>query len=141
MTASDIEQAERVSRTRSLIMAVMAVVLLILGLLGWSDGSSSMTPMLRHGSWAITILFWLIILFTGGWLRLSPSIRSVINDEVSLANRSRALQTGFWTAMLLALALYFASLNWTISLREGLRILTDLTIAAALIRYAWLELR
>jgi hypothetical protein len=51
------------------------------------------------------------------------------------------LQAGFWTAMLLALALYFASLDWAISLREGLRILTDVTIAAALLRYAWLELR
>ena len=140
MTASDIEKAAQVSRARSLLMAVMAVVLLILGLLGWSDQSSSMNPMLRHGSWAITILFWLIILYTGGWLRLSRSIRSVINDEVSLANRSRALQTGFWTAMLLALAIYGASLIWPISLREGMRILTDLTIAAALIHYAWLEL-
>jgi hypothetical protein len=141
MTASDIEKAERVSRTRSLIMAIMAVVLLIQGVLGVGDEATSMTPGLRHGLWGIMILFWLIILATGGWLRLGRSVRSLINDEVALAHRSAALQTGFWTAMLLALALYFASLNWTISLREGLRILTDVSIAAALIRYAWLELR
>jgi hypothetical protein len=138
---SDIETAERHARTRSLIMAVMAVVLLILGLLGWSDDSSGMSPMLRHAMWAITILFWLLILATGGWLKLSRDVRRLMNDEVALAHRAAALQTGFWTAMLLALAIYFASLQWTISLREGLRILTDVTIAAALIRYAWLELR
>jgi len=141
MTLSDIELAERQARARALIMAVMAVVLLILGLLGWEDAASSMTPMLRHGAWAATILFWLLILATGGWLRLSRNVRSVMNDEVSLANRSLALQTGFWTAMLLAVALYFASLEWALSLREGMRILTDVAIAAALIRYAWLELR
>lgn len=141
MTASDIELAERHARTRSLIMAVMAVVLLILGLFGWRDDASSMSPMLRHSFWAITILFWLLILATGGWLKLSRDVRRLMNDEVALAHRAAALQTGFWTAMLLALAIYFASLNWTISLREGLRILTDVTIAAALIRYAWLELR
>ena len=141
MTLSDIELAERHARTRSLIMAVMAVVLLILGLLGWSDDSSSMSPMLRHGSWAVTILFWLLILATGGWLKLSRDVRRLMNDEVALANRAAALQTGFWTAMLLGLAIYFASLEWTISLREGLRILTDVTIASALSRYAWLELR
>ena len=140
MTISDIELAERHARTRSLIMAVMAVVLLILGLLGWRDGSSSMNPMLRHAFWAITILFWLLILATGGWLKLSRDVRRLMNDEVALAHRSTALQTGFWTAMLLALAMYGASLYWTISLREGLRILADVTIAAALIRYAWLEL-
>jgi hypothetical protein len=141
MTASDIDLAERHARTRALIMAVMAMVLLILGLLGWSDDASSMEPMLRHGFWAVTILFWLLILATGGWLKLSRDVRRLMNDEVALAHRSAALQTGFWTAMLLALGLYFASLEWTISLREGLRILTDVTIAAALIRYAWLELR
>jgi hypothetical protein len=141
MTASDIELAERHARTRASIMAVMAVVLLILGLLGWEDGASSMSPMLRHGAWAVTILFWLLILATGGWLRLSRNVRAVMNDEVALANRGRALQAGFWTAMLLAVLLYFASLEWALSLREGMRILADVSIAAALIRYAWLELR
>jgi hypothetical protein len=141
MTIADIELAERHARTRSLIMAVMAVVLLILGLLGWRDDASSMSPMLRHGMWAITIAFWLLILATGGWLKLSRDVRRLMNDEVALAHRGAALQTGFWTAMLLALVLYFASLIWAISLREGLRILTDVAIAAALIRYAWLETR
>ena len=140
MTLHDIELAERHARTRSLIMVAMAVVLLILGLLGWEDQASSMSPLLRHGFWAITILFWLLILATGGWLRLSRDVRRLMNDEVALAHRSAALQMGFWTAMLLALGLYFASLAWTISLREGMRILTDVTIAAALLRYAWLEL-
>jgi hypothetical protein len=91
--------------------------------------------------WALTIVLWLVILATGGWLRLSRNVRSVMNDEVALAHRSAALQTGFWTAMAIAMALYFAGPSWHLSLREGLRILTDVTIAAALIRYAWLELR
>jgi hypothetical protein len=43
--------------------------------------------------------------------------------------------------MLLGVALYFASLEWEISVREALRILLNLTVAAALVRYAWLELR
>ena len=141
MTESDVALAERHARTRALIMAMMAVVLLILGLLGWEDQASSMTPLLRHAMWAVTIAFWLLILATGGWLKLSRDVRRLMNDEVALANRAAALQTGFWTAMLAALALYFASLEWAISLREGLRVLTDVSIAAALIRYAWLELR
>jgi hypothetical protein len=141
MTASDIERAERASRSRSLIMAVMAVILLIQGAFGFGDEASSMTPMLRHVMWGVTILFWLIILATGGWLRLGRDVRAVMNDEVSLANRSAALQAGFWTAIAVGLAIYFASLRWEMSLREGLRMLLDLSIAAALFRYAWLELR
>jgi UDP-N-acetylmuramyl pentapeptide phosphotransferase/UDP-N-acetylglucosamine-1-phosphate transferase len=66
MTLNDIEAAERHARTRALIMAVMAVVLLILGLFGWRDDASSMDAKLRHGMWAVTIAFWLLILATGG---------------------------------------------------------------------------
>ena len=69
-----------------------------------------MNPMLRHVMWAVTIVFWLLILATGGWLKLSRDVRSLMNDEVALAHRGAALQTGFWTAMLLAMAIYFASL-------------------------------
>ena len=141
MTVSDIQQAERASRTRSLIMAAMAAVLLLNTAIGVGDEVGSMTPVLRHGLWAAMILLWLVVLATGGFLHLSRRVRSLMNDEVALANRSRALQAGFWTAMLLGVGLYFASLQWQIDVREALRILLNLTVAAALTRYAWLELR
>jgi hypothetical protein len=138
---SDVVQAERHSRTRSLLMALMAVILLISAAIGFGDESSSMSPWLRHGAWGVMILLWLVILATGGWLRLRRSVRGLMNDEVALANRAKALQAGFWVAMLAGLALYFASLEWQLSSREALRILVDVAIAAALFRYAWLELR
>ena len=140
MTVSDIRLAERHSRTRSLLMAIMAVVLLVNGFLAFGEESSSMTPALRHGSWGVMILLWLVILATGGWLQLSRNVRSLMNDEVALANRSKALQAGFWAAAIGGVALYFASLQWELGLREGLRILIDGAIAVALIRYSWLEL-
>ncbi len=141
MNSSDIQRAERASRARSLLMAVMATILLAQTAIGLGDEASSMTPAFRHGLWALMILLWLVVLATGGGLLLSRRVRSVMNDEVALANRSRALQAGFWTAMLLGVALYFASLEWEISVREALRLLLNLTVAAALVRYAWLELR
>ena len=141
MSVSDIHRAEHASRTRSYLMAFMAVVLLINTAVGLGDEPSSMTPMFRHGLWAATILLWLVIIASGGWLQLPGRVRQLMNDEVSLANRSRALQTGFWAAMLLGLGLYFASLQWQIDVREALRGLLNLSVAAALVRYAWLELR
>ena len=142
MTASDINQAERASRLRASLMAAIAVVLVLSASLGFNDADpAAIRPYVRHAGWALMILLWLFVLATGGGLRLSKSVRSVMNDEVALANRGTALQTGFWLAMILGLALYFASFQWDISLREGLRVLLDLTIAAALLRYAWLELR
>jgi hypothetical protein len=140
MTPNEIQQAERHSRTRASLMAAMAAILAINAFIGFGE-TNSMTPMLRHGLWGVMIALWLVILATGGGLRLSRNVRSLINDEVALANRSRALQAGFWTAAVGGVALYYASLEWELTVREGLRILLHGTIAAALLRYAWLELR
>lgn len=142
MTASDIEKADRLSRTRALLMAAMAAILLIQAVIGFGDGAdSALRPYTRHAGWALMILLWLWILATGGGLRLSRSVRSVMNDEVALAHRGAALQAGFWTAMLVGLAIYAASFQWDVSLRDGLRLLLNLSVAAALFRYARLELR
>ena len=141
MTRSDIEKAERYSRTRSIMMALMAAILLFNAATGLGDEIHSERPWMRHGAWAVMIGLWLIVLATGGGLNLSRNIRRVINDEVSLANRSQALQAGFWAAILIALALYFASLFWPLGPRDIVRITVDGTIAVALTRYAWLELR
>jgi hypothetical protein len=141
VTVSDIQKAERASRMRASLMAAMAVILLAQTAVGLGDEASSMTPAFRHGLWAAMILLWLIVLVTGGGLLLSRRVRDLMNDEVALANRSRALQAGFWTAVLVAVGLYFLSLQEELSVREALRILVNFSIAAALVRYAWLELR
>jgi hypothetical protein len=141
MTLNEIQQAERHSRTRASLMAAMAAILAVNAFIGFGEGASGMSPMLRHGLWGLMVALWLVILATGGGLRLSRNVRSLMNDEVALANRSRALQAGFWTATIGGVALYYASLEWELTVREGLRILIHATIAVALIRYARLELK
>ncbi len=141
MTRNDIDKAERNSRLRAILMAAGAVPLAITAVIGFGDEASSMSPILRHGVWAALVLVWLLILATGGGLRLSNPVRRLMNDEVAQLNRSRAIQLGFWTAMALAVLLYFVSLQWPLTGRESLRILVNLSLAAALVRYAWLEWR
>ena len=138
---SDIQKADRASRVRSQFMVLMAALLLIQAAFGFGGDASSMTPWFRHALWAAMILLWLVVLATGGWLRLDRRVRSMMNDEFTLASRSRALQAGFWVAVATGLALYFTSLEWTLDVREAIRILVDVSIAAALLRFAWLELR
>lgn len=138
MTKSDVERADEKSRVRAMLMALAAIPLIATAIMGVGDEASSMTPVLRHAIWGASILLWLVFLHTGGALR-SGAVQRLMNDEVGQLNRSRAIQAGFWSAMLLGLILYFATLRWELSPREVLRLMLCLPLAAALLRYAWLE--
>ena len=138
MPLSPVDQADR--NSRGWLMAIAAAVLLALSVFGAIDPVG--TPDLERGlAWAVLILLWLAMLATGGGLLLRREVRGLMNDEVSAHNRRRAIEAGFWAAMAMAIGLYFASYSWPVPLRGGLAMLTEVAIAAALIRYAWLELR
>ncbi|HMG45989.1 MAG TPA: hypothetical protein VK614_00815 [Allosphingosinicella sp.] len=140
MSLSPVDQADRNSRNRGKLMAIAAVVLLALSFFGALDPAGT-TDFVRGIAWALLILLWLAMLATGGGLLVRREVRSLMNDEVSAHNRRRAIEAGFWAAMAAAIGLYFASFAWPLPLRAGLGMLTEVAIAAALIRYAWLELR
>ena len=138
--AVNAERAERVSKGRANIMAVAGVVML-----GASFGAvgtpSFSTPGWRSGAWLLTVLLWMILLANGGGFRLKPRMRALINDELSLQNRSRAFAAGFYAMVAAALAVYVAS--WWIQLgpQDALRIVVACGLSVALLRYAGLERR
>jgi hypothetical protein len=137
---TDIEKAERMSRSRAALMALAAIVLLInLALQYGNPAYVGSGP--RGASWILLILLWVFILWNGGGLRLKPGMRALLNDELSLQNRSRALAAGFYVAVLGAIALY--ALEWWVPVGAGdaLKLVSGGALAAALLRYAWLEWR
>jgi protein-S-isoprenylcysteine O-methyltransferase Ste14 len=140
MNANDIERAERMARGRAAIMALAAMVLIINLVLQYGN-PAYVSADVRGASWLLVIGLWLFILWNGGGLRLKGNMRALLNDELSLQNRSRALSTGFYVAVLGALVLY--ALEWRIPIGAGdaLKLVSAGALAAALLRYAWLEWR
>jgi hypothetical protein len=140
MTASNtVEKAERASRARAIVMALGGAVLLLLAAGVAADPDAFVGDRARAAVWGVLVLLWLLVLVSGGGLMLNTRLRTMMNDEVSLDNRRRAVALGFWAAMAAALALGGASFATPIGLRQGLALLTELALAAALLRYAWLE--
>jgi hypothetical protein len=140
MNANDIEKAERLSRGRAAIMALAAMVLVINLVLQYGNPAYvSADP--RGASWILLIVLWVFILWNGGGLRLKGNMRVLLNDELSLQNRSRALSAGFYVAVLGAIALY--TIEWwrPVSAGDALKLVSGGALAAALLRYAWLEWR
>jgi hypothetical protein len=135
-----VERAERASRGRAAIMTLAAAVLLINGIIDFGHPAYSQ-PGWRGVAWPFVDLAWLVILTTGGGLRANRRLRELMNDELSLHNRGRALAVGFYATILAAVATYFAS--WRIPMTPGdaLQLVTALGLATALLCYAWLEWR
>ena len=135
-----IQRAERASRGRAAIMVLAAVVFMINAIIDFGHPAYS-TPGWRGGVWPVIVLFWLLIVATGGGLRANPKLRELMNDELSRHNRARALATGFYATNLAAVGVYYASWGVPMLIGDAIQLVTGLGIAAALFVYAWLEWR
>jgi len=144
-----VERAERLSRQRTNVL-VLECALFIAGQLIFVLMRSPDAATLNFGTrefhlWNLVLPAWtlllLLLIATGGGLRLSRDLRRVLNDEMSTAHRFEGQRWGFWAAMCAAMLLYFASLVTPIALRLSLHAILTSGIGAALGRYAWLERR
>jgi hypothetical protein len=133
-----VEQAERASRGRAIIMAIAAAVLLLNVYLQYGN-PHYVEPNWRGGSWLLIIGLWLPILANGGGLRLRGRMRELLNDELSLRNRSKALAAGFYMALAAALAVYVATWRVEIGAGDAIKLISAAGLATALAFYAWLE--
>jgi hypothetical protein len=140
MKVYNVEQAERATWARASVMAIAAAVLLINSVIEIGDPVYSAFN-LRSGVWILLIGLWLVILAAGGGLTRDRLTKSLMNDELSLQNRSRALAFGFYAGIVVALAVYAAAWFEPLSAHDALRLVSGIGVSAALGRYAWLEFR
>ncbi|HEY0413104.1 MAG TPA: hypothetical protein VGD66_08175 [Allosphingosinicella sp.] len=140
MVTNDVERAERMGRGRAALMALAAGVMVLNLVLQYGNPHYA-GPDPRGASWLLLIGLWTFMLWNGGGLRLRGRMRALLNDELSLQNRARALACGFYFAIVAALALYV--LNWStpVSTGDSLKIVSGGAVSAALACYAWLEWR
>jgi hypothetical protein len=133
-----IEGAERASRGRAIIMAIAAAVLLINAVIQVGD-PNYVRPGVRSGSWILVVGLWMFILANGGGLRLRGRMRELLNDELSLRNRARAVAAGFYVTLGAALAIYLATWRVEIAAGDAIKLISAAGLATALFVYAWLE--
>jgi hypothetical protein len=133
-----VESAERASRGRAVLMAIAAAVLLLNAALQIGD-PDYVRPGVRGGSWVVLVGLWMFILANGGGLRLSGRMRELLNDELSLRNRARAVTAGFYVALAAALAAYLATWRVEIVAGDAIKLISAAGLATALFVYAWLE--
>ena len=99
--------------------------------------------MVRNAGWLALAAVVLAGLVTGGFWFRPREVRSLMNDEVTRANRADALTGGFTVAMLAGILLYGADsfAPNPIDLRDGIHLIVTAGLGTALLRFGMLERR
>jgi len=141
MTAATAQLADRLTWKRARAAQVLAFVFIATQIGSFDAQPISRPQTLRLSAWICWVAALLLFLaFSGGLLR-GERMRALLNDETTRDHRLRAMAWGFWSAILIALAIYVLSFFETISVREGTRLIITFAIALALIRFGALEKR
>ncbi|HZF95315.1 MAG TPA: hypothetical protein VEZ20_10650 [Allosphingosinicella sp.] len=140
---SDVEMADRLSRRRSRMIPVLALLFISGQVLYFGNMTEPMRTVdtVRISAWLVWALALLLLLATGGGFFRKKSVRALMEDDVTVQNRSRAVAFGFWTAMLAAVTLYPFAMAQNVTAREAVHIIVTFGIGAALLRFAMLERR
>ena len=132
-----VEKAERASTLRASLMAAGALILAINAGLQW--GTPAFRPGGLGGLWVLLVALWTLVLATGGGLALGSRMRALINDELSLRNRARAVAWGFYAMLAAALGLYLLARSSEVATADALRAISAAGLSTALFVYSWLE--
>ena len=139
---STVDRAERLGRRRARMLPFLAVIYISQQATFFATPDSGRTvDHVKISAWLVLSLILLLALATGGsWLQ-SKEVRALMNDEVTQANRSKAMTLGFLFAMASGMALYFLYQFEPFTAREAIHIILSLGLGAALVRFGMLERR
>lgn len=135
---ASVEKAERASNLRAAFMAAGALILAINAWAQWGS-AEALRPGFSSGLWIAMVVTWTAVLATGGGLALGKRMRALLNDEMSLRNRARAIAAGFYAMLAAALGLCFFAWNAQVAAGDAVRLVAATGLSTALFVYSWLE--
>jgi hypothetical protein len=143
-TQSNIETADRLARRRARALPVLAIIFLSQQASYFATQIEEGTRTVDHvkiAAWLVLSVVMLLALATGGFWFRPKEVRALMDDEPTRANRAEAFRIGFLVTMAAAIALYCVSLFEPVGGGEAIHILMTIGLAAALLRFGFLERR
>ncbi len=142
MPQSVTELADRLGRRRARMFPLLGLLFIVQQTAYWSHGDGTRAvDVVRLGAWAAMGSVLLLVLCTGGFWFRSAEVRAMLNDEVTRANRARALSTGFVAAIASGILLYVLQAVTAFTAGEALHLTVSAGLIAALMRFGALERR
>jgi len=141
---SDFETAERISKRRARMLPVLAVLFLSQQasfLSGSAIEPARRVDGVKLSAWVVLSLVMLMALWGNGFWFRRKAVRDLLDDEATRAHRADAMSLGFLCAILAAIAMYVLSMVEPMHVREALHVVVSVGIAAAMLRFGFLERR
>ena len=139
---SDVEAAERISRRRARIFPFLGLYFIAGQGIYFTEGQSmNAASNVKLSAWLVWAVILLVALAIAGGRFAGARVRSLVEDEVTRANRLRAYALGFWAAALAGLLVFVLTMFEPVSGREGVHIILTAAVGGALIRFGTLERR
>jgi hypothetical protein len=142
MAMSDAEKADYLSGRRARMLPVLAIIYITQQATYFAVPSGTAhrdVDDVKISAWLIFSGILLAALSTKGFWLERREVRSVIDDEVSQANRLDAMRFGFIFAMLTCIVIYAITMFEPVSGRDAVHVILSDGLGAALIRWGWLE--
>ena len=133
--STDTEKADTISRRRAQYMPFLAVLLLAQQSLFISWDGRAVT-LVQTVAWIVLAVIAEVVLFaivTGGNWFASARVRALANDEVTRANRAKAIERGFVAAMLTAILVFAISPIEPITAQRAAHLIVSIGLAVTLL--------
>ena len=141
-TADDITTADTLGRRRARMLPMLAMFFLIQQAAYFSNPPGERAvDHVRIGAWVMMTAVIMLLLNTRGWWFRSATVRAVLDDERTQANRVAAMHWGFVAAMVTGMVVYATIGITAFSGRECIHLILSAGIVMALLRFAILERR
>jgi len=138
------EKAEYLSKRRARMLPALAVIFLSQQASFFSQMSESghvSAEKAKISAWLVLSAILLLGLATKGFWFEKKQVRDLIDDENTRANRNEAMRWGFLFAMGTAIGVYILTMFDTVTGREAVHMVMSFGIAAAILRWGFLERR
>jgi hypothetical protein len=138
------QKADDLSRRRARVLPALAIIYITqqASYVTMRSGPADRpVDQLKISAWLVLSAILLAAIATKGFWLQPREVRSLIDDEVTRANRSDAMRFGFMFGMLTCIVVYFITMFEPVNGRDAVHIVMSDGLGAALIRWGWLEHR
>lgn len=140
------ERIEHLQRRRTRLMFFQAIIFLFWQTTFFAQPVRTTEALrtvdhVKLGAYIVWAGVLVLFLATGGGYIQPKAVRQVLNDELTVDHRRRAMSLGFLAAMAAAVVCYFIAQVEPISAGIAIHAILSVGVASALLRFAWLERR